>query len=125
VENIQQVIQEQEESFDYKGLFFKLYKYWYFFILTVFIALLIAFLFNKYTKPIYEVNTTLLIKDDRGSMDAQAMMGFGFRNSQQNIVNEIGKLQSYTLVNQSVRELNLGVAYFQEENFVTSVRLKL
>ncbi len=121
MENTQQILQQQEESFDYKALFFKLYKYWYFFILTVFIALLIAFLFNKYTKPVYEVNTTLLIKDDRGgSMDAQAMMGFGFRNSQQNIENEIGKLQSYTLVNEAVRELDLGVAYFQEENFVTS-----
>jgi len=120
VENTQQFIQQQEESFDYKELFFKLYRYWYFFILTVFIALLIAFLFNKYTKPIFEVNTTILIKDDRGNMDAQTLMGFGFSNSQQNVENEIGKLQSYTLVNAAVRELDLAVAYFQEENFVTS-----
>ena len=41
MENTQQIIQQQEESFDYKALFFKLYRYWYFFVLTVFIALYI------------------------------------------------------------------------------------
>ena len=120
MENTQNIHTQQEESFDYKALFFKLYRYWYFFILTVFIALLIAFLFNKYTKSIYEVHTTVLIKDDRSSPDAQAMMGFGFRNSQQNVENEIGKLQSYTLVNTAVRELDLSVFYFKEDNFITT-----
>ncbi len=122
MENIQNIPQqqEQEESFDYKALFFKLYRYWYFFVLTVFIALLIAFLFNKYTKPVYEVNTTVLVKDDKSSPDAQALMGFGFGNSQQNLENEIGILQSYSLVNAAVRELDLGISYFQEENFITS-----
>ena len=111
---------QQEESFDYKALFFKLYRYWYFFILTIFIALLIAFLFNKYTKPIYEVKTTVLINDTKGGeMDAQSLMGFGFMNSQQNVENEIGKLQSYTLVNEVVRDLDLYIAYFREENFIT------
>ena len=122
MENIQNIPQQQyqEESFDYKALFFKLYRYWYFFVLTVFIALLIAFLFNKYTKPVFEVSTTVLIKDDKSSPDAQALMGFGFGNNQQNLENEIGKLQSYTLVNAAVRELDLGISYFQEENFITS-----
>ena len=120
MENIQNIIQQQEESFDYKSLFFKLYRYWYFFILTIFIALLIAFLFNKYTKPIYEVSTTVLIKEDKSTMDAQDLMGFGFRGSKQNTENEIGKLQSYTLVNVAVRDLDLGVSYFQEDNFITA-----
>ena len=48
----------KEESVDYKALFFKFYRHWYFFVITIFIALVIAFLFNKYTKPIYEVSTT-------------------------------------------------------------------
>ncbi|MCB0805588.1 MAG: hypothetical protein KDC05_07290, partial [Bacteroidales bacterium] len=79
IQNIPQQPQpQQEEAFDYKALFFKLYRYWYFFVLTIFIALLIAFLFNKYTKAVYEVSTTVLIKDDRSAPDAQALMGFGF-----------------------------------------------
>ena len=121
LQNIQNIVQQQEEeSFDYKALFFKLYRYWYFFILTIFIALLIAFLFNKYTKSIYEVSTTVLISDDKGAMDAQQLLGFGMNNNMQNIENEIGKLQSYTLINQTIRELDLKISYFEEDNFVTS-----
>ncbi len=95
MENIQNIPQQeqQEETFDYKALFFKLYRYWYFFVLTVFIALLIAFLFNKYTKSVYDVSTTVLISDDKSSMDAQSLMGFGFNNNMQNIQKEICKLQ--------------------------------
>jgi len=120
-QNIQNIVQHQEEeSFDYKALFFKLYRYWYFFILTIFIALLIAFLFNKYTKAIYEVSTTVLISSDEGTLDAQQLLGFGGSNNKQNIENEIGKLQSYTLINHTIKELDLRISYFEEDNFVTS-----
>jgi tyrosine-protein kinase Etk/Wzc len=68
-----------EEGFDYKVFFFKLYRYWYFFILTIIVALIIAFLFNKYTKPVYEVSTTILIKSDRTNIDPQQLIGLGFR----------------------------------------------
>ena len=66
---------KQEESVDLKMLFIKFFRYWYFFALTIFVALVIAFLFNKYTKPVYEVKTTVLVKDDRSSKD---LIGIGF-----------------------------------------------
>ena len=58
-------IQLQEESVDFKVLIFKFVKHWYLFVLTVFIAIVVAFLFNNYTAPVYEVDTTLLIKQDQ------------------------------------------------------------
>ncbi len=54
-------IQQHEESIDIKALFFKFVRYWYLFALTVFVAIVIAFLFNKYTAPVYEVSTTVLV----------------------------------------------------------------
>jgi tyrosine-protein kinase Etk/Wzc len=73
--------QQAEESIDFKTLFFKLYSYWYFFLITIFIALLIAFLFNKYTLPVYKVKTTVLIKDDKSRMDPQALLGISLMSS--------------------------------------------
>ena len=105
-----QNIDQKEEPVDYKALFFKFYRFWYFFALTIFVALVIAFLFNKYSKPIYEAKTTVLIKDDKSS--AQNLIGIGFMNSQQNLENEIGILQSYTLTERAVRELNFYISYF-------------
>ncbi|HPI85861.1 MAG TPA: Wzz/FepE/Etk N-terminal domain-containing protein [Bacteroidales bacterium] len=115
-----QPIQQQEEGFDYKALFFKLYRHWYFFILTIVVALIIAFLFNKYTKPVYEVSTTVIIKSDRGNkIDPQQLIGLGFRNDLQNIENEIGVLTSYSLTERTIRNLDFFVAYFEEENFIS------
>jgi uncharacterized protein involved in exopolysaccharide biosynthesis len=107
----------QEEAVDYKALFFKFYRHWYFFVVTIFIALVIAFLFNKYTKPIYEVSTTLLI-EDKSSSDAQSLLGLGFRNNMQNLENEIGKLKSYKLSLNTIKKLDFDVSYYGEENFI-------
>ena len=113
-------LQQEEESFDFKGLFFKIYRHWYFFILTVIVSLIIAFLFNKYTKPIYEVSTTVIIKSDRGNkIDPQQLIGLGFRNDQQNIENERGVLSSYSLTERTLKKLDFFVSYFEEENFIS------
>ena len=109
----------KEESIDYKALFFKFYRFWYFFALAIFIFFTIAFLFNKYTEPIYKVNTTVLIQEDRSSMDPQSLIGFGLMGNQQNLENEIGILQSYSLTYRTLKELDFGISYFIEENFIT------
>jgi hypothetical protein len=115
---------QEEESIDFRQLFFKFYRFWYFFAITIFIALVIAFLFNKYTKPIYEVSTTVLIKEDRFGGDAQALLGLGLRNPMQNLNNEIGILNSYTLTHRAVKALNLDVSYYGEKNFITTEMYK-
>ena len=110
--------QQPEESIDYKVLFYKIYSYWYFFLITIFIALLIAFLFNKYTPAVYRVKATVLIKDDKSRMDPQSLLGISLMSSAQNIQNEIGILRSYAVSNRAVRKLDLKVSYFIEENFI-------
>jgi hypothetical protein len=118
--NYQQPQAQAEEGFDYKAFFFKIYRYWYFFILTIIVALIIAFLFNKYTKPVYEVSTTVIIKSDRGTtLDPQQLIGLGFRGDMQNIENEIGVLSSYSLTERTVKNLGFFVGYFEEENFIS------
>ena len=110
---------KEEETFDYKVLFFKIYRHWYFFILTIIISLIIAFLFNKYTKPVYEVSTTVIIKSDRGTeIDPQQLIGLGFRNNLQNIENEVGVLSSYSLTERTLKNLDFFVSYYEEENFI-------
>ena len=111
--------QQNEESIDFKVLFFKLYSYWYFFLITIFIALLIAFLFNKYTPSVYKVKTTILIKDDKTRMDPQALLGISIMSSTQNLQNEIGILRSYALSNRAIKALNINVSYYIEENFIS------
>jgi len=113
--NTQQQI-NQEESVDVKALFIKFFRFWYFFALTIFVALVIAFLFNKYTKPVFEVKTTVLIKDDRSS---QNLIGIGIMNNQQNLENEMGIINSYSLAERTINNLDFEISYFEEDNFIS------
>ena len=91
-------IQQHEESIDIKALFFKFISHWYLFALTLFVAVIVAFMFNKYTRPVYEVNTTVLVKDEGGALNPSDMLGgLGLSNNQQNVENEIGILTSFSL----------------------------
>jgi len=122
VENFQPY--QQEETIDLKALFFKFTRFWYLFAISVFIALLVAFLFNKYTKPVYEVKTSVLVKDQKGGkMDATALLGLNF-GGQQNLQNEIGVLMSYSLSFRTIKEMNFEVSYFNEDGFITKEMYK-
>jgi capsular exopolysaccharide synthesis family protein len=112
---------DHQQSIDYKAIFFKLFRYWYVFLLMLFVAIVIAFFFNKYTRPVYEVKTTVLLKDQSDKkIDPQDMIGFGFGNRNQNIQNEIGVLTSYNMVYRTVTRIGFEVSYFSDENFITS-----
>ena len=118
-ENIQDY-NKQEQPVDYKIILFKFYRYWYFFAVTIFIALIIAFIFNKYTNSIYEVKTTILVKDkSENKLNPQDLLGMGMLNSMQNLQNEIGVLSSYTLSYRAVTKIGFEVSYTVEDNFVT------
>ena len=109
----------QQETIDYKALFFKFYRYWYWFVISLIVTLSVAYLFNKYTKPIYEVKTSVLIKEDKTKMDPQQMLGLDLMGSNQNLENEIGILKSYTLTNQTIKQLHFEVSYFENKRFIT------
>ena len=111
---------KQEQPVDYKVIAFKFYRYWYFFAVTIFIALIIAFIFNKYTSSIFEVKTSVLVKDkSENKINPQDLLGMGLFNNMQNLQNEIGVLSSYTLSYRTVTKIGFEVSYTVEENFVT------
>ncbi|MBU3926810.1 MAG: hypothetical protein KKB74_03315, partial [Bacteroidetes bacterium] len=112
-------IQPQEETIDLRALFYKFVRYWYLFALTVFVAFVVAFLFNKYTNPVFEVSTSVLVKDDKSKLDPSAMLGIGLSNTQQNVENEIGILSSFSLTYRSIQNLGFEVSYFIDEGLVS------
>jgi hypothetical protein len=113
--------QEQEGTVDYIALLYKLLSYWYLFFITIVLVMLIAFLFNKYTKPMYKVKSTVLISEEKGGMnDMQSLIGFGNITNTQKLQNQIGILKSRSLVARTVKSLNFSVSNFKEDNFITT-----
>ena len=115
----------REESVDYKAIFLKFFRYWYFFVMAIIIALTMAYFFNKYATPVYEISSRMLINDPE-KVDPQTMIGMGsYGRIQNNIQNEIVVLKSYTVVNRTIRKLDFYVSYYAEESFKTTELYKV
>ena len=89
---------------------------WYWFAITLFIAVTLAYGINRYSEKIYSVSSTLLIKDDQlGNMNSNitsVIPGGDIFKSQQNLKNELGILKSLSLNYWAVKELeNFHIVY--------------
>jgi tyrosine-protein kinase Etk/Wzc len=104
-----------EETIDIKKFLIKILNNWYWFAITLFVSLTIAYAINRYTKPIYSVSSSIIVRDDeknRGlSGQENVIKGLELFQTKKNIQNEIGILQSYVLTNRTLRELDFSISY--------------
>lgn len=112
-----QAFQESEDTIDIKKFLFKIIANWYWFVLTVFIALSFAFFINKYSDPIYSVNASILIRDKSNSMGSgidniMSELNVFDRVRRKTVENEIGILNSYTLARRTIENLDFNISYF-------------
>jgi len=100
---------ENENYIDFKRYLSLLISNWYWFAITLFISLSIAYGINRWSEEIYTVSSTLLIKDNQfggGSSNlANIFPGSGAFESEQNLRNEIGILKSFNLNHRVMQEL--------------------
>ena len=113
-----------EEKIDIKGIFMSYTTYWYFFVLSILFFIFLGFLINRYTVPEYSVSSTLLIRDDSNTqLGAENILeGLELFSGKKNLKNEIVILKSYSVTEQIVKELNLGISYFKK-GFIISNEL--
>lgn len=103
------------EQIDIKAILFKYLQHWRWFVLTLLLCLVAAFLYLRYATPTYSVSAKVLIKDDKkgGGMDAAAAFSdLNIFQSHQNINNEIEILKGKGLMSRVMQELNLHTTYY-------------
>lgn len=96
--------------------------HWKWFLFSALICLVLAFLYLRYTTPIYEASTSILVKDEKkGGMlsELSAFSDLGLGGGYiSNVDNEIEILKSRTLVESTIKKLNLNVSLVVEGNVV-------
>ena len=104
---------QEEETLDLKVLIIKILSYWYLFVIGVFVALVLGFVYNRYTPSTYQTTSSVFIKEDKMGIDPTSMMtGLTFK-SNINIDNEIGILKSFSLTERTLKELEFfNVSYY-------------
>ena len=104
----------EEKSVNLKAFIFKYLRYWYLFIIFILLGIGAAYLYIRYTVPIYEAKSTLLIKDTQTSSEDSediVLEGLGFSTASKNIANEIQILKSRSLMQGVIEDLNAHISY--------------
>lgn len=107
----------EEESLDIRAELAKYLRYWPWFIISVIIAIVIAFMYLRYTPSSYQTTASILIKDEDNSSMSQlaAFQDFGLSNfSSVNLENEIEILKSRNLTSRLVQQLQLNIRYYTD-----------
>ena len=115
--------ESKEENIDVKELLFKYLIHWPWFVGTVVVCLIAAWVYLYMSTPVYNISATVLIKDDKKGGSAGMLSGLeslgldGMVSSSQNIDNEIEVLRSKTIVKEVVEDLGLYISYTDEDEF--------
>lgn len=114
---------EQEElTIDYLAILRKCVKRWRWFAASVLVCLIIAFIYLRYTAPVYNISASVLIqqKDSKGSLGGLAggalgmLSGFGGISFSSSFDNEVEIMQSRTLLKKVVTDLGLYISTAQQ-----------
>ena len=99
--------------------------HWKWFVVSVIVTLILAFIYLRYTPKTYKIDTSIIVKDEkRGGGIASEMAAFAdlgmLSGGKSNVENETQILQSRSLAERTVRRLQLNIAYINEGNIVAS-----
>ncbi|WP_106793717.1 tyrosine-protein kinase family protein [Aquimarina sp. Aq78] len=104
-------------SFNLRDQIIKYLRHWYWFVLSVFVFVALAYVKVRYTIPQYNVSSTIAISQDESMSESElsAFKDLGILDDGQNkIENEIQIIKSRTLLTNVVNNLKLNVRYFSE-----------
>lgn len=129
MENPNQMQETQEKSFNVYEIVFKYLVYWPWFVVSVIICVACAYIYMRYSTPVYSVSSKVLIKetDPRSRMTGgsaiaalQDVSGFSMTSS---FDNEVEILKSVTLANKVVTDMGLYISTSLDRTFGYSLPL--
>ncbi|WP_289063684.1 polysaccharide biosynthesis tyrosine autokinase [uncultured Zobellia sp.] len=110
-----------QQEINLKLFFRKIYKNKMFFMASIGLFVLLALIYIASATPIYEVSTSILI-DSKGRNrvlgDSEYVEGgVSLIEMEKNLYNEIGILKSFSLIRQTIEDLNFDISYHTESLF--------
>lgn len=107
-------------SLDLKRVVHRAFRYWYFVLLSVAVAGVIAFLHNRYAKRIYPITASVIVKEAGNVSGAELLYNNSLINFKRNYLNELYILKSYPLMTRVIEEMNFDVSFLREGNILTT-----
>ena len=119
--------QEKKSEFEQiKDTFTWLFKYWYYFAISMVICMILAFIYMKVKTPVMMVSAQVSLRHDESLLSASSVAGnqsssilnaFGLEQGSQNIEDETIKMSSHGYLKNVIRKFNLNFDYTQTKFF--------
>src|SRR2546423_13363934 len=102
----------EQASLSAKDLFFKYLRFLPLFIISIALSLLVAYIYLRYTTPIYSSTGSLIIKNEQPLKGSDKFDQVLSNDNSKDIQNEIEVLKSRPLMERVVKALNLNYTYY-------------
>ncbi|WP_256003241.1 GumC family protein [Pedobacter deserti] len=100
----------EDPNLNFREIIARYLYHWPVFVIGIILSVLSAYLYLRYTKPVYQISSTLLIKDEKkGGPSDDILNQLDLFGSSKVVENEVEILQSKTLMAAVVKRLNLSV----------------
>lgn len=109
----EELFEETDNKKELKNILFNYLIYWKWFILSVVVCLAGTWIYLRYATPVYDVNATIMIKDNKEENRSNNLNleNIGFLPAIGNINNEIEILHSKYLIKQAILRLKTYASY--------------
>ena len=107
----------------FQQLAIKYLPYWPFFTFLLVLSLALAFLYLKYTSPMYESTASILIKDEKkGQEDSKMEELLNLFNTKTIVENELEILRSNEVIGEVVKQMRLYAPVYRESGWRGMIR---
>ena len=111
----------ESEKVNIKQVFYDyVIRYWYLYILTLMLSLMIGYYYAWYSTPVYSARATVLLKlANPGAQKGDIISAMNEFDDDRNLQNEIEVIKSRTMVARTVKALNFDISYYYVGNVKT------
>jgi capsular exopolysaccharide synthesis family protein len=112
--------QPHSTSVDFKRVLARAIRFWYVIVLSLAVALTIAFYQTRYSERVYPVTASIVIRETQETGGAELLFKNSLIDPYRNYLNEPYIIKSYPLIEKVIRALNFDVAFYREGYFMTT-----
>jgi len=106
---------------DVRGILKAIKKNWYFFIVFIGAAFVIAKVYIHKIESVYAAEVSIILDEEKKEdLRTAILYDLGVNTSYQNINNEMRKMQSSPIIQKTLKRLNFTVSYFIEGRLKTT-----
>ncbi|MDP3641649.1 MAG: polysaccharide biosynthesis tyrosine autokinase [Bacteroidota bacterium] len=124
-ENIKNNI-AQEEEIDLRKIFVTALKNWHLFLIFGLLGILGGYMFSRYSQPVYQVSTDVMIPQKSTGIGAglEEIFKTQMPDSKTDVYNQIAILKSFEINNQVAQNLNWRTSWFKKDVFTFNNLIK-